>query len=66
MKWERAKRMNLRILQWNTDGIGNKGIELEECMIRMNVDVAVIQESKLGANRRTPMFVGYVVVRREK
>ena len=43
MKWERAKRMNLRILQWNTDGIGNKGSELEECMIRMNVDVAVIK-----------------------
>ena len=56
----------LRILQWNTDGIGNKGAELEECTIRMNVDVAVIQESKLGVNRRTPMFAGYVVVRKDR
>ena len=61
---ERAKRMILRILQWNADGIGNKGAELEECMIRMNVHLAMIQKSKLGVNRRTPM-VGYVVVRKD-
>ena len=52
-EWERAMRMNLRILQWNADEIGNKGAEL------------VIQECKLGANRRTPTFVGYVVVRKD-
>ena len=66
MKWERAKRLNLRILQWNADGIGNKGAELEECMIRMNVNVAVIQQSKLGVNRRTLTFAGYVVVRKDR
>ena len=32
----------------------------------MNVDVAVIQESKIGVNRRAPTFVGYVVVRKDR
>ena len=52
VKWERANIINLRILQQNADGIGNNGAELEECMIKMNVNVAVIQESKLGGNRK--------------
>ena len=35
-------------------------------MIIMNVDVVVIQESKLGVNRRTLTFVGYVVVIKDR
>ena len=35
-------------------------------MIRKNVNVAVIQQGKLGGNRRTLTFVGYVVVRKDR
>ena len=35
-------------------------------MIRMNVDVAVIQESKLGVNRTNANFAGYLVVRKDR
>ena len=53
---------DLRVLQWNSDSIGNKRAELEEVTIRRNVDVAIVQESKLGAKSKTPVFDGYIVV----
>ena len=32
----------------------------------IHVDEAVIQESKIGVNRRAPTFAGYVVVRKDR
>ena len=42
------------ILQFNANGIGNKQVELGDLLERHKVKVAVIQESKLTLNSRTP------------
>ena len=42
------------ILQFNANGIGNKQVELGDFLERHKVKVAVIQESKLTLNSRTP------------
>ena len=42
------------IMKFNANGIGNKLMELGEFIKRHNVKVAVIQESKLSSNSKTP------------
>ena len=64
--WVQSGRRVVRILQWNADGIITKRAELEELLRRREVDVAVIQESKLGEKHKTPVFAGYTVVRRDR
>jgi hypothetical protein len=56
----------LRVLQWNADGIGTKKAELEELLGRLRIDIAVIQESKLGKRSRTPVFEGFTTVRKDR
>jgi hypothetical protein len=65
-QWKEGKRKELRVLQWNADGIGNKKAELEELLERMDVDVAVVQESKLDGKNKTPVFKGYTTVRKDR
>ena len=62
--WSSHKRKSLRVLQWNADGLWPKKAELEELLVREEVDVACVQESKVG--ERTPVFVGYAVVKKER
>ena len=52
------------ILQFNGNGIGNKQVELGEFLERHQVKVAVIQESKLTLNSRTPNFQDFTTVRK--
>ena len=42
------------VMQFNANGIGNKLTELGEFLKRHNVRMAVIQESKLSSNSKTP------------
>ena len=51
------------ILQFNTNGIGNKQVELGEFLERQK-KVAVIQESKLTLNSRTPNIQNLIAVRK--
>jgi hypothetical protein len=59
-------RSSLRILQWNADGIRSGLSELEERLQQMEIDVAVIQETKLRRNNATPKFEGYATIRHDR
>ena len=54
------------ILQWNTNGIGNKQRELSIFLEAHNVKVAAIQESKLTAQSRSPNIQNYTLVRQDR
>ena len=54
------------IMQFNANGIGNKLTELGEFLKRHNVKVAVIQESKLSSNSKTPSIQNFTTVRKDR
>ena len=56
----------LSIMQFNADGIGKKQVELGEFLERHKVKVAVIQESKLTLNSRTPNIQNFTTVRKDR
>ena len=64
-EWTKMRAKQLRILQWNADGLTGKKAELE-VLQRRAVDVAVIQETKLGKKSVTPTIKGYTAVRKDK
>ena len=59
-----AKTFN--ILQWNANGIGNKQMEQSIFLKAHNVKLAIIQESKLTAESRSPNIQNYTLVRRDR
>ena len=59
-------RGRLRILQWNADGVGTKIPELERCVVEYDIDVVVLQESKLMEKNSTPQLSGFTAVRRDR
>ena len=56
----------LRLLQWNADGIKLKISELGERMKNLDMDIALIQESKLREKDKTPRIEGYSTVRADR
>ena len=54
------------IMQFNANGIGYKLTELGDFLKRHNVKVAVIQESKLSPNSKTPSIQNFTTVRKER
>ena len=54
------------ILQFNANGISNKQVELGEFLERHKVKVAVIQESKLTLNSRTPNIQNFPTVKKDR
>ena len=64
--WAKIGKDHIRILQWNADGITGKRGELEECLDRWDVDVVVIQETKLSSKSVTPTLRGYTAVRKDR
>ena len=57
---------SFNILQWNANGIGNKQTELCIFLEVHDLTVAVIQESKLTANSRSPNIQNYILVRQDR
>ena len=53
------------ILQFNANDIGNKQVELADLLERHKVKVAVIQESKLTLNYRTPNIQNFTTVSKD-
>ena len=56
----------LRLLQWNADGIKLKINELGERMNNLDVDIALMLESKLREKDMTPRIEGYSKVRADR
>ena len=54
------------IMQFNANSISNKLTELGEFLKRHNVKVAVIQESKLPPNSKTPSIQNFTTVRKDR
>ena len=54
------------LMQFNANGIGNKLTELGEFLKRHNVKVAVIQESKLSSNSKTPSIQNFTTVQKDR
>ena len=61
-----GKRRNVRGLQWNADGINTKMAELNSLVVELEVDVVLIQETKLTEKSRTPRLHGYTAVRQDR
>ena len=53
-------------MQYNANGIDNKQVELGEFLERHKVKVAVIQESKLTLNSRTPNIQNFTTERKNR
>ena len=64
--WNRLGKGKLRVMQWNADGINTKRVELEEFVNRWEVDVVVVQESKLAKSHKTPKLQGFTAVRKDR
>ena len=61
-----TEKGNLRILQWNANGIKSKIVELEMRMKSQNIDVAMNQETKMEKNQKSPQIRGYVTIREDR
>jgi len=59
-------RDGLRIMHVNVDGIGTALPTLIQCMLAKEVDICLVQESKLVPKDNTPQIPGYVAVRRDR
>ena len=53
-------------MQFNANGIGNKLTELGEFLERHNVNVAVIQESKLSSDSKAPSIQNFTTGRKDR
>ena len=51
------KKDSLRILQWNADGIKSDSDSLARKLAALNIDVAVIQETKLSKRDAAPPYI---------
>ena len=56
----------MTILQWNADAITAKIQPLRDYLIEMNVDIFLIQETKLVKKDKTPTFPGYTILRKDR
>ena len=56
----------LRLLQFNADGLKSRAGELEKRLKDLDIDVALVQETKLAKSDRTPPIVGYKPVREDR
>ena len=54
----------LTVLQWNADGLSTKTTELRERLLHEDIDVCVVQESKLKKNLNSPKIYGYNTILR--
>ena len=61
-----TQKQSLRIMQWNSNGISRKLGELEERLAQSDIDICLIQESKLRKVDRTPHIKGYSSIREDR
>ena len=56
----------LRIIQWNADAISTKTLELQDRLASEDIDIVLVQETKLKESSRTPKFEGYTCIRADR
>ena len=61
---EAVTRDHLRIMSWNADALRTKIPELQKALDDLDIDVCMIQETKLKKKFDTPNLKGYVAVMR--
>ena len=61
-----TSRNNLKTYQWNTDGIHPKFIEVRNHLINSDINVLVVQKSKLWKTDKTPFIEGYATIRKDQ
>ena len=60
------KRNSLRIVHWNVNGILGSAVDFGRLLREENVDICMVQESKLVGSNRDPSFPGYTLTRRDR
>jgi exonuclease III len=56
----------LKIIQWNADGLKTKIYELRDRLISKDIDICMVQESKLRLGNPTPRILGYAALRDDR
>ena len=59
-------RPKFRILQWNADGVNTKTSELAARLQELDIDIGLVQESKLAKKNQTPRIPGYSCIRNDR
>ena len=59
-------KQSLRIVQWNADSISTKILELQDRLTSDDIDVCLVQETKLKEGSRTPKLEGYTCIRADR
>ena len=65
-KTDVSRRGCLKLLQWNAKGIRTNMVELEDRIRKFNLDIIMIQETKLRALDKNPAIKGYSTVRKDR
>ena len=63
---EVRSRSNLKVLQWNANGLKSKMVELEDRIRHTEIDLIMIQESKLCSKDRNTSLPGYSTIRKDR
>ena len=63
---QKSCKPSLKIIQWNCDGLRPKLYELKERLVAKDIDVCMIQETKLRIGDPTPRIPGYAVLRDDR
>ena len=53
-------------MQWNANGLKNKMVELEDKARTLEIDIILIQESKLRSSDANPKLKGYATIRKDR
>jgi len=64
-KSQMTMQSTVKLLHWNADGLKTKYGELENCLKELDIDVAVIRETKLQKDK-TPPVIGYTAARQDR
>ena len=59
-------KQSLRIIQWNADSITTKVLELQDRLSAEDIDICLIQETKLKKGARDPKLEGYECIRADR
>ena len=57
---------HINIMQWNINGLSGKSSELNDFMIKNDIHVAALQETKLSASSKLPALPGFAIVRQDR